>query len=211
MGIIKRAQIEKLRKPATWFGGAIFIIVLVFSAPPDNTTLVSKVTEIIGYVFITLAMLGRVWCAVYIDGSKNSELVKDGPYSIWRNPLYIFSFLGLIGILLGIQALSLLLIVTPVYWGFYFFVIKTEEKRLLELFGEEFVNYRSKVNRIIPRFWNYWSRSDIANVNSRLLFRSIIRASFFMWFLLLLEIFNEVKLIQANGKGIIPILWSMPF
>jgi protein-S-isoprenylcysteine O-methyltransferase Ste14 len=36
----------------------------------------------------------RLWCSLYISGYKNSQLITSGPYSLCRNPLYFFSFVG---------------------------------------------------------------------------------------------------------------------
>ncbi len=48
--------------------------------------------DIIGFVFIVMAGVGRIWSSAYISGFKNGKVVKDGAYSLMRNPLYFFSF-----------------------------------------------------------------------------------------------------------------------
>lgn len=48
--------------------------------------------EVLSFVFLLVAALGRVWTSAYISGRKNHELVVNGPYSLTRNPLYFFSF-----------------------------------------------------------------------------------------------------------------------
>jgi hypothetical protein len=32
-----------------------------------------------------VASLGRMWCSLYIAGSKDKELITNGPYSLCRN------------------------------------------------------------------------------------------------------------------------------
>ena len=49
-----------------------------------------------GLIFVCIS--GRTWCSLYIGGRKNHELVTTGPYSVSRNPLYVFSIIGAIGI-----------------------------------------------------------------------------------------------------------------
>ena len=76
-----------------------------------------------------------------------SSLVKTGVYKISRNPMYVGLTLFLIawslylGSIFGlIGALGFALYLTQ-------FQIKPEEKALTELFGKEFIGYKSKVRR----------------------------------------------------------------
>ena len=40
---------------------------------------------------ILICILGRTWATLYIGGQKQRELVTKGPYSVVRNPLYLFT------------------------------------------------------------------------------------------------------------------------
>ena len=204
------SRIEIYKKPTIWTGAIAILAIIALSEPQASTIVAYRWAKVIGYTLITSAMLGRIWCAIYIDGYKNDQLIQDGPYSICRNPLYIFSFFGVAGVLIGAQVLSLLVIVIPIYWACFSFVIKSEEERLSELFGQEYIHYSSEINRFLPSFKTYWSR-DTIEVRPRLVFRSIIRSSFFMWSLLLVDIFERMKVIEINGRVIIPTLWNLPF
>jgi len=203
-------KVEKLRRTISWIVAVFFLFVVLFSKTPFEGSSFHEAIEIIGYVLITLATLGRIWCTVYIGGRKDEELCQDGPYSITRNPLYIFSFLGVTGIMCGTQNLMLLMIIVPLFLGYYYFIIKSEENRLLELFGQEFADYCLKVNKIIPNFSNYWSK-NIIEIDPRIMFRSITDASVFMWLFVALEILEYFKILKINGESIIPVLWHMPF
>lgn len=63
--------------------------------------------EDFGRVLIAICILGRCWCTLYIGGRKGETLVSVGPYSLCRNPLYFFSFVGAAGV--GAQTGSLLI------------------------------------------------------------------------------------------------------
>jgi len=202
--------VEKHRKATSWIAATLLLAVILFSNHQSERAFLYETIKMIGYVLVVLATLGRIWCAIYISGRKNRELCQDGPYSVWRNPLYIFSFLGVVGFVGVAQSLLLVLIVTPLFWAYHYPIIRSEEERLLELFGEEFTRYRSKVNRFLPSFGNYWSR-DTIETNPHMIFRYIIRASFFIWTLGLLEIVKYLKTLEVNGKGVIPLLWNLPF
>lgn len=86
------------------------------------------------------------------DEIKSGHLVTDGVYSIVRNPIYsAFTFI-LTGILLF--TFNLFLLTLPfIFWTYLTLLMKfTEEKWLIEKFGEEYIEYCKKVNRIIPWF-----------------------------------------------------------
>jgi protein-S-isoprenylcysteine O-methyltransferase Ste14 len=200
---------EKHRKASTWIAGIALFIVIFFSKAPDRGSPIYEAVEMIGYLLVTLAILGRIWCALYIAGHKNMELVQDGPFSVCRNPSYVFSFLGLVGVLIGSHYL-VLLVIALLFWAYYFFVIRSEEERLSKLFKAEFTTYCSRVHRFFPDPRKYWSR-DVIEINSYLVLREIIRSGFFMWVLLLLKILEHLKTIETDGESLIPALWNMPF
>jgi protein-S-isoprenylcysteine O-methyltransferase Ste14 len=200
---------EKRRKAMTWTAGIVLFIVIFFAKAPDRRYPLYELVEIIGYFLVTLAILGRTWCILYLAGHKNTALIQDGPFSVCRNPSYIFSFIGLVGVLTGSHYL-VLLVIALFYRAYYFFVIRIEEERLSGLFKEEFTRYCSRVHRFLPDPRKYWSR-DVVEINSYLVLREIIRSGFFMWALLLLKILEYLKTIEVNGKALIPALWNIPF
>ena len=85
----------------------------------------------------------------YIEGN---HLATTGVYSIVRNPIYSAFFLFCIGAIL-IEA-NIVLLVLPVIYYIYItvFLMKTEEKWLSRLYGNEYETYCKKVNRCIPWF-----------------------------------------------------------
>lgn len=123
---------------------------VLFSQPATFEDAFHEGMEIFGYALIVIATIGRIWCAVYIAGRKNREICRLGPYSLCRNPLYLFSFLGLVGVTLGAENLLLAILVSPLYWIYYALVIAAEEAELRARFAEDFGAYCRSVPRIIP-------------------------------------------------------------
>ncbi|TIS55792.1 MAG: isoprenylcysteine carboxylmethyltransferase family protein [Mesorhizobium sp.] len=105
--------------------------------------------SLIGWVCIAVAVAGRLWCGLHIGGRKNTELAVIGPYSVCRNPLYFFSFVGGLGVMLVTETLLLPLVFCILFAVYYSKVIASEEETLLKLHGAAFREYCSRV----PRFW----------------------------------------------------------
>ena len=93
----RRSPVERLRKPASWLAVAL-IGWLWLRLEPARAPMIAFAAELAGFAAVMTAVLGRVWCALYIAGRKNAELCQDGPYSFVRNPLYVFSFVGAVGV-----------------------------------------------------------------------------------------------------------------
>lgn len=79
-------------------------------------------------------------------------LITDGIYAYVRNPVYGGMFLVCLGAVLIVN--NLLLLVAPLVCWIYMtlFLIFTEEKWLVDMYGEEYKEYCKKVNRCIPWF-----------------------------------------------------------
>ena len=79
-----------------------------------------------------------------------NELVTTGVYAYVRNPVYSAFMFVCTGVLL-IYGNLILLLLPIIYWGFMTVLMKsTEEKWLEDLYGQEYVQYRQRVNRCIP-------------------------------------------------------------
>lgn len=86
-----------------------------------------------------------------MDESIIANMLKtDGIYARVRNPMYSGIWIFSAGI--SLMWHNVWLLVTPVInWAIMTIVLKnTEEKWLLNLYGEEYANYKKRVNRCIP-------------------------------------------------------------
>ncbi|MEQ8389448.1 MAG: isoprenylcysteine carboxylmethyltransferase family protein [Thalassospira sp.] len=154
-----------------------------------------ETVEMVGIGLILIAILGRAWCTLYIGGRKAQELTRSGPYSISRNPLYLFSFIGAAGI--GAQTGSLVISALFVAGAFGVFlpVILREERALKEIFGSEFSDYQASVPRFGPRF-SKWQDAETIEVKPRLLWRTIRDG---LVFLMVIPIFELIDWVQLTG------------
>ena len=96
---------------------------------------------------------------MYSSGYKSSELVTQGPYSVSRNPLYFFSFVGLIGIGLATETVTLTLFLVAFFALVYPAVIAGEEEFLRGKFGDAYAEYCRRMPRFFPAAACSWNRS----------------------------------------------------
>jgi protein-S-isoprenylcysteine O-methyltransferase Ste14 len=176
----------------SWLPGLAFAGVIVTSWGRLQNDRLGVAVGAAGYLLVIAASMGRIWCAIFIAGRKQKELCTDGPYSLCRNPLYLFSFFGVLGLALAAKNVGLALVVTPLFWGYYALVIRSEEKMLVHRFGEAFEEYRRVVPAVWPRFSGYRSRETFV-IRPRKVLTGMVDAMWFLWALLLLQVLEQVK------------------
>ena len=151
--------------------------------------------EAIGLGAIVFSIVGRAWCSLYIGGRKKAEIVDRGPYSISRNPLYVFSFFGAFG--MGAQTGSLTIAGLFVAAAFLVFLmtVQREEVFLSREFGAVYEAYKARTPRFGPRFSLWRDERELT-----------VRPAFFLLtirdglvFLLALPIFELIDMGQAEG------------
>lgn len=95
------------------------------------------------------AAFGRKRIDGYIETNK---LCTTGIYAWVRNPCYSGIMIFCTGILLTAHNLWLL-ILPPIFWvAMTVLMINSEEKWLEKLYGQEYIDYKKRVNRCIPWF-----------------------------------------------------------
>jgi len=132
----------------------VLAILLLFIRPAWRNQAIGQYIEILGIGLIALAILGRAWCTLYIGGRKSAEIVRTGPYSMTRNPLYVFSMLGALGVGAQLGSLIIALGFGLLCYVTFSVVVRVEESFLRDKFGMRFQDYCSAV----PRFWPRFSR-----------------------------------------------------
>ena len=103
---------------------------------------VSNMMIIIG---MTLIIFG--WTRIY---RAKGQLVTNSIYAYIRHPQYLGFFLITLGMIVLWPVITTL-IMWPFLFLLYRALAKKEEKRMEELFGEEYLKYKSEVPMFIPR------------------------------------------------------------
>lgn len=108
---------------------------------------------IIGALLILIGLVLWIYAVIIQKISaeiKKGKLVTTGVYSIVRNPIYSAFFLIFTGVLITAHNLYLLVLPIVFYVSLIVLMKQTEEKWLSEKFGDSYIEYCRKVNRIIP-------------------------------------------------------------
>jgi protein-S-isoprenylcysteine O-methyltransferase Ste14 len=84
---------------------------------------------------------------------SGQALVQSGPYRLIRHPAYAGYLLMAVGISLGYSSLAGLFAILLLLVPGLVFRIRVEEKLLETHFGEQFIHYKSKAARLIPKIW----------------------------------------------------------
>jgi protein-S-isoprenylcysteine O-methyltransferase Ste14 len=83
---------------------------------------------------------------------KTKNLVVSGPYKNTRNPMLFGAFLIYLAFALLINSITSVVLVCAILAFMLTVVVKMEEKRLLNDFGNQYAEYRNKVSMFIPWF-----------------------------------------------------------
>ena len=91
-------SIDRLHTREIGLGIVLLLGILMFATTGSTgTNGTHEMIEWFGIFAILLCIFGRTWTSLYIGGRKNRALLTKGPYSVVRNPLYVFSILGAAG------------------------------------------------------------------------------------------------------------------
>jgi protein-S-isoprenylcysteine O-methyltransferase Ste14 len=159
-----------------FFYAALFI--------PSPGILPEKYALIIGALIIAFGILVRsitIGLEYIIRGGYKGKihakkLVTGGIYSVCRNPMYLGNISLILGFGFFANSLLFLLLFFPLFVFIYHCIIKAEEKFLTGKFGDEYVEYKTKVNALLPHpgnirgaFQGYqfnWKRVMVKEYNS---------------------------------------------
>jgi protein-S-isoprenylcysteine O-methyltransferase Ste14 len=154
-------------------------------------------------LLVSAAVAGRMWCSLYIAGYKNSQLVRTGPYSLCRNPLYLFSLMGAVGIGITTWTFTIPVLVAVAFAVYYPAVIKKEEAVLRKKHGVDFESYCLEVPSFLPNHAGF-QQPETYEVKPRVFLNHLASA---VWFILALGVIQLLKAAQLAGH--LPALFTL--
>lgn len=110
------------------------------------------ISMILGYalLFIGIGLFIQGWRELFRARQQNL-LVTDGLYRFVRHPQYTGLFLGLFGEGVVHWPTIFSIAIFPVIILAYFLLARSEEKKVIKQFGDEYRAYRARVPMFIPR------------------------------------------------------------
>lgn len=144
---------------------AIYVALVAATAIVGPTALppgARYAADVLGFLFVVVACLGRIWTSVFIAGHKDQRLVTVGPYALCRHPLYGFSILGAIGLGLTSKSPLLGVLVVVLITALVVYAASCEEQFLADSFPDEFKAYVAAT----PNMW--WPRLRAATAPAHL-------------------------------------------
>ncbi|NYT62739.1 isoprenylcysteine carboxylmethyltransferase family protein [Alcaligenaceae bacterium] len=191
---LSKVQVRR-RNTLTVYGIVLACILPFLASTWTDSSLMHQGVEWAGLALIVIAILGRCWCMLYLGGHKGADLIDQGPYSISRNPLYLFSMMAVAGI--GAQSGSILLGLVLALFVYAVFnnVIDEEERLLRKVFGPHYAEYCARVPRLLPRF-SLWKSDDQVMFSVSGLWNTIRDAA---PYLLALPLFELIEWGQSAG------------
>lgn len=143
------ASTPRLRITQTWFVVLLLLAGIAGRAP--LAALLDTLCSVVAVLLVCGAFLGRIWCSTFIAGRKDQTLITTGPYSLCRNPLYSFSWLGGAGLGVATRSITLtaltLLLLALLFWR----AARAEEQLLARLHGIAFSAWCAVTPRFLPR------------------------------------------------------------
>ncbi len=128
------------------FHFAAVVVALILARPTD-------LTDAWGLVPILAGLALRTWALGHLR--RNTTLCTSGPYAYVRHPLYLGSFIILMGYLFMTNNIYLVAAAVIVTAGIYAATVRAEERGLAAAFPQQFETYRQAVPALLPRFTVY--------------------------------------------------------
>ena len=138
--------------PFILLASIVLQIILLFFFPisVDLSSLLGLILILSGIslVFVSFRFMRKMKTTFIPDGTPE-VLISSGPFKFSRNPIYLGMLTVLVGVAFLMSSLSAIIIAFVFGIIINFTWIAHEEKKLHELFSEDWENYSSKVRRWI--------------------------------------------------------------
>lgn len=129
--------------------GLMIVEDIVFATKPQHGWFASRDGQgVAALVLVVVGLLIRSWAAGTLR--KGFDLTTEGPYSLVRHPLYLGSFLVMLGYCLALGYVHDYLIVCGPVCGIYVLTMLREERRLEEKYASRWTTYAARTPRLLP-------------------------------------------------------------
>lgn len=171
----------------------VVVLALVAVSQRSWATGVAGVTmQLAGLACIACAALGRVWSSVFIAGFKDETLVRTGPYSALRHPLYVLSLLAALGVGLATRSLAITVALLATLGAVHAAAARREDAVLHGRYGPLFEDYRRSVRPFWPRASTY-EVPERLEVRPRVLWKAFLDAGSLLGYYVLIMLADALQ------------------
>lgn len=189
------ASTPRLRLTLLWY--LALALLAAVNQPLATSRQVAAMLDALALLAVSAAVLGRIWCSVFIAGRKDEQLVVTGPYSTCRHPLYSLSLLGGAGLGLATHSITLTLATLALLGLLFHRAVQAEESLLAARHPAAFATYAAGTRRFWPRF-DHYQVPEALEVRPRVLWKAFVDAGSFLLLLALVVLARQLRA-QAGG------------
>jgi protein-S-isoprenylcysteine O-methyltransferase Ste14 len=175
--------------------GVLMFALFLLMVRPYWTGRTHEHMESLGFCLVLVCVAGRMWSILYIGSRKNRALTTLGPYSITRNPLYLFSTIGVVGVGLIFGSTIIALALGLLSYIAFTITATKEADHLTALFGGEFEAYAKRTPLFWPKFSLYQDSPDIV-FSTNALKRTFLDG---LLFLAIFPLMEGLEFVQNQG------------
>jgi protein-S-isoprenylcysteine O-methyltransferase Ste14 len=180
------------------------LLLVAVSERPLCRGMAGEIVQLAGLACIACAALGRVWTSAFVAGYKDATLVREGPYSALRHPLYALSLLAMLGVGLATRSLTIALALTTGFAAIYARAASREDAFLARAHGDAFVDYARRVRAFRPDPAAYRVPESL-DIRPRVFWKAFLDAGSLIGFYVLLRLADRLQL-----EGITPTWLTLP-
>lgn len=195
------ASTPRLRLTLLWYLG--LIVAAALTRPSSLSPPAAAAVDAVALLLVGLAVLGRLWCSVYIAGRKDEQLVVEGPYSTCRHPLYTLSMAGGAGLGLATHSAAVAA-ATLVLLAWLFYRAAVAEETFLRARHAGYTAYAAATRRFWPRFDRYQAPARM-QIQPPVLWKAFVDAGAFLLLYVLLTLAR-----QWQSQQWLPTLLHLP-
>jgi protein-S-isoprenylcysteine O-methyltransferase Ste14 len=198
-------RVQKLRKVVLWLVIVSALAVqVVIAASIQPSSPFHEFVEWFGVALMLVCVFGRTWSSLYIGGRKGAEIVREGPYALSRNPLYLFSIIGAAGAAAQSGSVTLMVLSAALTWLVFRLVVVREEEFLLARHGAVYQAYLADVPRFFPRLFAFPNVAE-RSVAPHIVMRTVLDS---MVFFVAIPVFELIEWLQ--GAHVLPVYLVLP-
>jgi protein-S-isoprenylcysteine O-methyltransferase Ste14 len=193
--------------PRVRFIAALLVLTIAGVAFAERTGLPrasAEAARLVAFALVAVAALWRLWASVHIAGFKDTVLVRSGPYSACRHPLYLGSLLAMLGIGIATRSIALAALLIAGSAVAHARAIREEDQFLRRAHGTAFERYCSEVPALWPDFSRY-AVPEVLEVRPRVLWKAFLDAGSIIGACLLVVLADVLQV-----RGITPALLNLP-